>query len=322
MIIFISGKDTFRSREHLHKLMQKFRTDRDQAGYNTVQIDCEKSTAGQILEQVAAAPFLAERRMVILERLLTSKQTDVIETLTKKVTEKSFPDFLVLIFWEANDTWKMKVAKILAGLLKKEKFAQQFDLLKGMQLNQWIISRVIELGGSIDSVATMYLATNEGKDMWCMANRIDQLLAYKNGEKITQADVGLFVSEVADDNIFNLVDAIITKRGKYVYNMIYEQYANGKDTGYIFAMVLRQFRILLELRDLFERNDNMQSDQLAKALNLHPFVVKKSLPLVRQYSMQELTDIYEQLLSIDIKTKTGQADQSLLLDMFVGRVVE
>jgi hypothetical protein len=41
---------------------------------------------------------------------------------------------------------------------------------------------------------------------------------------------------------------------------------------------------------------------------------------VRRYPLMKLKDIYEQLLQIDIKTKTGQGGQSELLDLFVGKV--
>ena len=103
--------------------------------------------------------------------------------------------------------------------------------------------------------------------------------------------------------------------------MIREQYAKGEDAQFIFAMLIRQFRILLELRDLFDREDNLNSDVIAKQLGLHPFVVKKSLPFVKKYTLTELKRIYSSLLDMDIETKTGQGDQSVLLDVFVGRGV-
>ena len=58
---------------------------------------------------------------------------------------------------------------------------------------------------------------------------------------------------------------------------------------------------------------------MAKKLELHPFVVKKSLPFVKRYSLAEFKAVYDELLMIDIQTKTGQGDQSLLLDIFVGK---
>ena len=128
------------------------------------------------------------------------------------------------------------------------------------------------------------------------------------------------MEETADDNIFNLVDAIVGKQPKKVYNMIGQQYKNGEDAHYIFAMMLRQFRILLELRDLCDRDGTAQSGALATKLGLHPFVVKKSLPLVKKYNLTELKEIYQRLLDFDIQTKTSGGDQKVLLDILVGRV--
>ena len=102
--------------------------------------------------------------------------------------------------------------------------------------------------------------------------------------------------------------------------MIQEQYRIGEDAQFILSMILRQIKILLELRDLYDREDTMSSEILAKQLGLHPFVVKKSLPFIKKYNQDKLKNIYSKLLEVDIKTKTGQGDQSMLLDILVGKM--
>jgi DNA polymerase III delta subunit len=59
---------------------------------------------------------------------------------------------------------------------------------------------------------------------------------------------------------------------------------------------------------------------MAKVLKMHPFVVKKNLAIVKKYSTEKLKKIYADLLDIDIKTKTGFAEQAVLMDLFVGRI--
>jgi DNA polymerase-3 subunit delta len=225
-----------------------------------------------------------------------------------------------VIFWEGTDRFKTKNAKALFERLQKEKYAQQFDELSGAVLSAWIEEEVRDRGGKMEKNAVRFLVSHVRSDMWRLHSLIDQLIAFKDGGMIDATDAGLFLDERQDDNIFNLVDAIVAGQSKQVFGMMREQYAQGKDPGYIFAMILRQFRILLELRDLFERDDTMKSDQMARSLDLHPFVVKKSLPLVRRYTMERLSSIYRELLEIDRETKTGAGDQSVLLDVFVGRV--
>ncbi|MBI4427337.1 MAG: DNA polymerase III subunit delta [Candidatus Magasanikbacteria bacterium] len=342
MLIFLYGTDTFRSRQQLKKMIAKFRQDRDPGGYNVAVLDCQKEEGGKIMEQILSAPFLAEKRMVVLENFLSATgRGDLQEEILKRITNKTLPESTVLVFYEspsapstssgrvAQGKPKTKVAKELFDILSKEKFSQQFDLLIGVKLISWILQEVKDHGGKINQPAAQYLAQNVGGDMWRLSSLVKQLIAFKqsschpreNGDpEIALSDVQLFLDEKADDSIFNLVDAVVGGQAKKAFEMIREQYRIGEDAQFVFAMLLRQFRILLELRDLYDREDNLSSEQLAKKLNLHPFVVKKSLVFVKKYSLAKLKTVYQRLLDLDVKTKTGQGDQSLLLDVFVGTV--
>jgi DNA polymerase-3 subunit delta len=320
----------------MKKMIEKFKQDRDPQGYNVAVLDCQKEEPSKIMEQILSAPFLAEKRMVVLENFLSATgKGDIQEEILKRIEEKSLPDSTVLLFYDGELKLKTNVTKKLFEKLSKEKFAQSFDLLTGAKLEAWISQQVKERGGKISAQAVKYLAENIGSDMWRLNSLVEQLVAYKCGRvdhltpcpspcqgegEITLPDVQLFLDEKADDSIFNLVDAIVAGQAKKAYEMIQEQYRKGEDAGYVFAMLLRQFRILLEIRDLYEREDNLQSDALAKKLGLHPFVVKKSLPFVKRYTLQNLKDIYQKLLDIDVKTKTGLGDQSLMLDVFIGQI--
>lgn len=318
MIIFLYGADTFRSRTQLHKMTQKFRTDRDPQGLNVVRLDCEKEQLPTILEQLYASPFLAEKRMVVLENPISSSLASLCDTLRESA--EKIPDDTILVLWESGESWKKKEQQALFDRLKKEKYAQHFEVLSGARLSQWIDEEVKARGAVIERAAVDFLAQHVGGDMWHLSSLIDQLSAYAGEKTITTADVALFLDEKVDDNIFNLVDAIVGGQAKHVFEMMREQYDQGKDVLYLFAMILRQFRILLQIRDFFEREDNATSDRIAKEVGLHPFVVKKALPLARRYSMKELQKIYSDLLDLDAKIKTGRGDQSVLLDVFVAKM--
>lgn len=319
MIIFVYGTDGFRIHEHVHKLATRFSAERDPQQLNFARIDCQKQPQG-LMEQIFAAPFLAEKRMVVVEHVLASSNKELQQALLEKVEEQAIPDTTILVLVEHQEKFKTKLAKQLFERLSKEKFAQQFSSLTGAQLAGWIASEVQSRSGSIERNAAQHIAMHAG-DMWRIHSLIDQLCAYKQGKEITIADVELFVEKQADDNIFTLVDAIVGKRKKDVFAMLEQQYNNGKDAGYIFAMLLRQFRILLELRELIDTGNNMRDPGLAKAMGLHPFVVKKSIPAAQKFSLEQLHNIYDQLLSIDIKTKKGLANQRLLIDVFVAETM-
>jgi DNA polymerase-3 subunit delta len=128
------------------------------------------------------------------------------------------------------------------------------------------------------------------------------------------------LDEKVDDNVFNMVEAVVSGNRKQAYKLLTEQRRLGEEDGKLFGLILWQFRILVNLRSLFEAEDNLTADQMAKKLGLHPFVVKKNLALVKRMSLVRLKEIYEMLLDIDKKIKTGRGDQSLLIDVLVGKI--
>lgn len=320
MYIFIYGKDTFRSHKFLIDNINRFTKERDPQKLNTVILDCESNKKIDYIGQMLAQPFLAERRMIVLKNLLNCKNEELQNEILKKLRENELPEENVVIFYENTDLSKNKLGKELFTVLGKGKFCNKFDELKGSYLNKWIKDEVEDRGGKIDNQAVQYLASETKGESWQLNSLINQLIAHCDESEINTSDVELFLDEKADDNIFNLVEAIAGKREKQVYKMIQEQYRIGEDVQFIFAMMLRQFRILLELRDLTDREEKTTSDMMAKKLGLHPFVVKKSLPLIRHYNMEDLKKIYEGLLDLDIQIKTSKGNNETLLDLFVARV--
>ena len=315
MIIYIYGADTFRSRQYLTDQVAKFRAARDPQGYNVVFLDCAKAEPGKVLSELMAAPFLAEKRMVVLENILTNNNKDLLGDLLERVKNQKIPESNIAVFYQSEAHSKIKEVKELDTLLQQEKYAKEFEALVGAPLTGWIVAEVKNRGGQISGAAAQYLAVNVGDDMWHLNSLIDQLVAYKKDE-IQLADVQLFLDEKIDDNVFNLTDAIIASNHKLALKLLAGQRELGVEDPQIFGAILWQFRTLMSMRDLFEKQDT-KSDDMAKILKLHPFVIRKNLPVIKKYSSEKLRQIYHKLLDIDIKTKTGFADQEILMDLFV-----
>lgn len=325
MIIYIYGEDTFRSRQYLKEQIEKFKLVRDPQGYNVVVLDATKDESGKILSEIVSVPFLSEKRLIVIENILLSKDEELIFELTKRINEKKIPDSNVVIFWQGNNigqdkkSKKLKSADELEKILLKEKYIQEFVLLSEEKMLAWVGQELKKMDAKISRPAAMFLLRNVGGDMWALSGLINQLALHAGGKEIGLSEVQLFLGEKADDNVFNLVEAIVAGDHKLAYKLLADQKNLGEDSFKIFGLVVWQFRLLLQLRSLFESEDNLTSDLAAKMLKIHPFVAKKNWSVIKKYSLNKLKNIYDQLLEIDIKTKTGQGDQSVLLDLFVGK---
>jgi len=318
MVIYIYGEDTFRSRQYLSEQITKFKQARDPQGYNVVILDAQKIEPGRILTEIVSAPFLAEKRLVVVENILSISDKEFLEELIGRIKEKRIPDSNVVIFWQGEKVGKVKEIKELDALLKKEKYNQEFGKLEGAALSAWIVSEIKKRNGKISNLAISYLAQNTAGDIWYLISLLDQLIAYANGEEIGLSQVNLFLDEKVDDNAFNMVEAVVNGNKKQAFKLLEEQRRIGEGDFKIFGLVVWQFRTLLAMRSLFEAEDNITSDAMAKILGIHPFVVKKNMALVKRYTKKQLSNIYAQLLDMDFKAKTGQADLGLSLDLLIG----
>ena len=317
MVIYIYGEDTFRSRQYLSEQIVKFKQARDPQGYNVVILDAQKIEPGRILMEIVSTPFLAEKRLVVVENILSISDKEFLEELIGRIKGQRIPDSNVVIFWQGEKLGKVKEIKELDAVLKKEKYNQEFGKLEGPALSAWIVAEVKKRNGKISNPAISYLAQNTAGDIWYLISLLDQLTAYANGEEIGLSQVNLFLDEKVDDNAFYMVEAVVNGNKKQAYKLLEEQRRIGEDNFKIFGLIVWQFRTLLAMRSLFEDQDNITSDAMAKILGIHPFVVKKNMALVKRYTKKQLSEIYAQLLDMDFKAKTGQADLGLSLDLLV-----
>ncbi len=324
MVIYIYGEDTFRSRQYLKEQVEKFKIARDPQGYNVVFVDAVKAEPGKVLSEITSAPFLAEKRMIVVENILSGND-ELLGELKSRIESKKLPESNVIIFWQGEKVVtkgkqkKNVLADELENILLKEKYVQEFSKLSEDKLLVWIGQELKTLNSKISRPAALFLSHNVNGDMWALSGLLEQLSLYVGEKEIGLSDVQLFLGEKADDNVFNLVEAIVSGNRKQAFKLLSDQENLGEDKFKIFGLIVWQFRLLLQMRSLFESEDDLTSDKAAAKLKIHPFVARKNWVVVKKYSLVKLKEIYNQLLEIDIKTKTGQGDQSMLLDLFVGR---
>jgi DNA polymerase III subunit delta len=128
--------------------------------------------------------------------------------------------------------------------------------------------------------------------------------------------VELLVKANLAGNIFEMIDALGNKNKKAALKLLHRHLKNGEDPFYIFSMFVYQFRNLLKVAD-YKENGGLAEKEIANASKLHPFVVKKSLNQINNFSLDRLKKVYQKLGNLDLKIKTGKIDIKLALDKFI-----
>ncbi len=325
MILLLHGPDSYRARERLRFYQNGFKKKYDPSGFNVIRLDGETLTMEEFTKHVGQMGFLAEKRFIVIENLISKNKSKKIQEEIIVYLDSQWSDENVLLFLEESAAIKARAkkktrktaSKPLLARLQKEK-VEEFDLLTGASLYKWVRQEVKKRGGSISDQAVSQLAQLVGSDLWQMSSEIDKLLHYKAKGMIMPKDVALLVRAKYDENIFHLTDALAAQDARRSFQLLSEQLAAGNHELYILTMLVRQFRILLQVREIINTEQNYYT--VASRLHLHPFVAQKAVTSVKQFTSEELQDIYRSLMEIDTKIKSTSQNPQLLFDLLIAKV--
>ncbi len=328
MYYIFHGDDELARTEQLRALYAKM-GDAQYADLNTARFD-SKVSLGELRHACDSMPFLADKRLVIVEGLLTrleprrGKNDDeggAVEEesnpdLAKGLLEYlgQLPDHARLIFVEAKTLAKNNPILKYASA-DKTATIKEFAAPDMRDVPSWIRARVQSKNAQIEPAAINELAIHVGNDPRLLDNEIEKLITYRGAEPICAQDVRTLVASVNEANIFELVDAIGKRQTKLALQLLHAHLQQNAAPPYLLTMIVRQFRLLLQMRDLAARG--MTVDQAREQLHLHPFVAQKTWTQALNFTMPQLETIYYRLLDADLAMKTSRAEPTVALDLLV-----
>lgn len=311
MFYIFHGDDTHSQRETLAGLREKM-DDPAMLDLNTTRFD--KPAALPALRNACdALPFLSKVRLVICEDLLTNNTSkEFVKELVGYLP--SMPATTRLFFLESKALRHNHALLKLAESHEKG-FVKQFSKPEGVALERWIQQQVAERNGRIHPQAARMLAANVGSELHTLTNEIEKLTLYKGTAEIEAADVALLSPYAAEASIFDMVDALGSRSGKKASLLFQQKLAGGADPFYLFSMFTRQFRLMIQVKELAE--DGLRPPAIAQALKMHSFVVGKIYQQSQGFSLAQLAHIYRHLLEIDVGVKTGRNEMTTALGLLI-----
>ncbi|MEK6752715.1 MAG: DNA polymerase III subunit delta [Chloroflexota bacterium] len=314
-IFFLHGNDEFAINRKIREFESDF-SDPTTAGMNTARLEARTMTENDLNNAVNAMPFLAPKRLVILSNP-SGKYNN--PSSRKKFGEflSSAPDTAKLVIHELMEPkeiekhWLVKWAAKNSSLVK----LQTFFLPKQRDMPGWIMNEVKNQSGQIEPAAAARLAEMTGVDTRQAGMEIAKVLAYVNwGRPVRGSDVEAVCIVTSQQSVFDFVDALSQGNGKVAQKLLHRLLEN-EDPFSLWGMVVRQFRLLIQAREILDGRGN--KDDVARALGVHPFVAEKTTGQAGRFSIQSLENIYHRLLKIDEGVKTSQITLDLALDTLI-----
>lgn len=312
MFYIFHGDDSHSLKETLDDLLSRL-GDAAMLELNTTRFSGTVSL-GQLRQACDSFPFLAKRRVVIVEDALSQNGPGaLVDELIDYLP--NLPEFTRLFFVESQSLRKNH--RLLTFAQQQENgFVRAFNRPEGHALERWIRQRVASEGSEIEPRAVHLLVSSVGNDLGLLSNEIEKLVLFSQDRgPITAEDVGLLCPYAAEASIFDLVDALGMRDGKKAATLLQTKLDEGADPFYLFAMIVRQFRLLIQVKELAD--DGLRPPAIASELNMHSFVVGKVFQQSQHFLMPQLEHIYQHLLETDVGVKTGQADMVTSLSLLV-----
>lgn len=311
MIIFLYGDDAYRAREKLNEIVVQYKAVKKSA-LNLIYIDAKETDFTDFYNHFKISSMFAQTKLIVVKNLFADKifQEDFVKEIKKL---QSLKDVILVHEPQAPDQ-RLKLFKVLL----KEVKCQEFKLLDGKDIKTWAQKEVEKLGGKINNDALDLLVSYVGSDLWRLAGELQKLVNYKTGTIIKKMDVELMVRPNLQTDIFKTIDALAQKNSNLALTLLHKHLAGDDNPLYLLSMIAFQFKNLLVVKELSEKG--LMYASIVKQSGLHPFVVKKSYFLCRQFSLEELKNIYKQIFQIDSDIKIGKIEAETALDMFVSSI--
>jgi DNA polymerase-3 subunit delta len=312
-LTLLHGYDEFAIAAHIEKLCAGL-GDPSTADMNIARFDGRAGLDYEALNSaVNAAPFLAPRRVVVLMHPIPALNSPETRKKILDLFEKAQPTTTIVLaeFEELKSGhWLVKWAQAGSRAL-----IRIYNLPKRWEMPRWVESEAKKQGGRIEADAAVLLSERVGEDTRMAAQELTKLLAYANFDRpISTLDVERVSILSAQGSVFELVDALGQRDGKKAQHTLH-QLLEDEDALDFWGMVIRQFRLLIQTRELLDENSSVQ--EIQKSLGLHEFVAQKVTSQAKRFSMPVLETIYHKLLEIDEGVKTSQVPLDIALDTFI-----
>ncbi len=317
MLYIFHGPDDFTRNEAISALKAQM-GDPSLADLNITVLEGRDATLGEIRHNTDSMPFMADKRLVIVNGYINAikGKSNEVETLTNYLVDLPATTDLVLAEIDLLDTRN----PVLKAAVAANAIVTPFGGPNRNDLRGWIINRVKENGGEIDAGAAQLLGQLVGAELRTLNNEIEKLLLYVGGQRpIQRQDVELLVPYTEDAEDFGLANAIGQQNAQKAYDQLHKMLDEGKHPMAILGSIATQIRGLLEVKDMAERG--LSPQEIAQKKNWRSdYAAKMRLREAARFSVARLEEILELLLDIDLSIKTGRIDGLLALDQLIARL--
>ena len=313
----IYGDETFLMEQKLAQLKKQYDIKEDYMNLNVYWAN--ETDLSFVIEDALTPPFFSEYKMIVLRNpifLTTKKQKDVSDEKIKQLMDYLSHDnpFTIFVIYHDEKNFDER-KKIVKELRKKVQFFE-IDKLDDKQLFKVTHKSIKSRGCDIDTEALVLLLSRLPNDLLEISHEVNKLCLYTNHIKVE--DVNVMVAKKLEDNVFDLTKAILNKETAKCISIYKDLIVNNEEPVKLIVLIASSLRLLYQVK-LFDRK-GYNDREIGTMLSLNPFRLKYIRADGKDYEINDLLKMIDQLSHLDVMIKTGKIDRFKGLELFLMRI--
>lgn len=284
---------------------------------NFSQYNLSETPLSTVLDDAMSVPFFGDRRLVFLTNpLFLAGERDKInqqyDGFIKYINNPTLTTILVIFAPYAKLDERKKVVKVLRNQATIVDTAKLSERAAREAFQYELKQHKVK----ITSQALQMLIQRTDADFSLMMAQLPKLLLYaQTSKEITNNAIENLVTPKLEDNVFDLVNAILRRNAQLALKQYKMLILQQEDPIKLNAVLLNQFRLLLQVKIMQDKGYSQGT--LAAKLKVHPYRIKIALQQVRQMSKSDLMHAYLGSEKLAVEMQSKQVNRQLLFELFV-----
>ena len=341
MITLLHGPAELIRAETLAQIRAKIASDPELAELNTTRLEGRQLTLGELQNACDTLPFLADRRLVIIDGLLNRLATqgrarpksgeaapaeaetpdDDTAPEVSKGQAKAFISYLDQVPMEGDTIGSGPMLRRLQELAREERARVVLcEKPRKNDLPEWIRGRARLHGVKLEPAAIADLAEFVGDELRQLDQELIKLADYGAGRTITREEVRRLVAATRAASVFELVDALGLGDAPTAGRLL--KHALDVDSEQplrLLGMIARQYRLLIRAKAL--QAEGARPPEMARTLNVADWTVPRLLTQASRHSFARLERAMEHILAADEAIKTGRLTDREAMDVLLAELM-
>lgn len=310
-IYLICGESNLKNNESLNKIIKECEYE-----YEIDYHDMEEESLAVLIESLNIIPFLSSHKIVVAKYpkffyKTSSYDPKLIEAFINYLHNPSISTTFIII----TNTLKDIDSKIKQALDSCACYIMQ-DENNDTDIKTKIINTLKFEGFNYDEDAILELIQRCEKNKDRIDMELSKLILYKNEEKyLNILDVKELVSKELDDNIFDLVNAVVDSNRRRAIEIYNDLMTLNEDESRIIALLINKFNEMYQTKSLLLKG--FGKNEIAQVFNVKPGRAYYMIKNCEGISLERIKKNVNALVDIDFKIKSGQLDKSIALELFL-----